>query len=89
MSMIFRSIGALSKTLAQAMAPAAILILALVIYTGFAVPPGLMVRISIFDVMACHFNLVFMIAASVLTRITLSASLVLLATVARSCGVRF
>ncbi|KAI4235961.1 MAG: hypothetical protein LQ349_002836 [Xanthoria aureola] len=42
MSMIFRSIGALSRTLAQAMAPSAVLILALVIYTGFAVPPGLM-----------------------------------------------
>ncbi|KAL9000682.1 MAG: hypothetical protein Q9169_000718 [Polycauliona sp. 2 TL-2023] len=42
MSMIFRSIGALSRTLAQAMAPSAVLILALVIYTGFAVPPALM-----------------------------------------------
>ncbi|KAI4211548.1 MAG: hypothetical protein LQ351_005725 [Letrouitia transgressa] len=40
MSMIFRSIGALSRTLAQAMAPAAVLILALVIYTGFVVPIG-------------------------------------------------
>ena len=89
MSMIFRSIGALSKTLAQAMAPSAVLILALVIYTGFAVPPGLMVRILIFYGMACHPDLIFMIAASVLTRNTLSASLVLLATVARSCGVRF
>ncbi|KAL8874372.1 MAG: hypothetical protein Q9174_000271 [Haloplaca sp. 1 TL-2023] len=42
MSMVFRSIGALSRTLAQAMAPAAVLILALVIYTGFVVPPGQM-----------------------------------------------
>ncbi|KAL8695772.1 MAG: hypothetical protein Q9224_003171 [Gallowayella concinna] len=42
MSMIFRSIGALSRTLAQAMAPSAVLILALVIYTGFVVPPGQM-----------------------------------------------
>ncbi|KAI4159219.1 MAG: hypothetical protein LQ342_006739 [Letrouitia transgressa] len=40
MSMIFRSIGALSRTLAQAMAPSAVLILALVIYTGFVVPIG-------------------------------------------------
>ncbi|KAI4113992.1 MAG: hypothetical protein LQ345_005144 [Seirophora villosa] len=40
MSMIFRSIGALSRTLAQAMAPAAVLILALVIYTGFVIPVG-------------------------------------------------
>ncbi|CAG8953551.1 hypothetical protein HYFRA_00010008 [Hymenoscyphus fraxineus] len=38
MSMYFRSIGAVSRTLAQAMAPAAIFILALVIYTGFAIP---------------------------------------------------
>ncbi|KIY64375.1 AtrD, ABC-transporter [Cylindrobasidium torrendii FP15055 ss-10] len=38
MSMIFRCIGALSRTIAQAMAPAAILILALVIYTGFTIP---------------------------------------------------
>ena len=38
MSMLFRTIGALSRTLAQAMAPAAVFILALVIYTGFVVP---------------------------------------------------
>jgi ATP-binding cassette subfamily G (WHITE) protein 2 (PDR) len=38
MSMLFRTIGALSRSLAQAMAPAAVFILALVIYTGFAVP---------------------------------------------------
>lgn len=38
MSMLFRTIGSLSRTLAQAMAPAAIFILALVIYTGFVVP---------------------------------------------------
>jgi ATP-binding cassette subfamily G (WHITE) protein 2 (PDR) len=38
MSMIFRTIGALSRSLAQAMAPVAVIILALVIYTGFAVP---------------------------------------------------
>lgn len=37
MSMLFRSIGALSRTLAGAMAPASVLILALVIYTGFTV----------------------------------------------------
>lgn len=46
MSMIFRSIGALSRTLAQAMAPAAVLILSLVIYTGFVVPVGNMVRMT-------------------------------------------
>ena len=34
MSMYFRSIAALSRTLSQAMAPAAIFILALVIYVG-------------------------------------------------------
>ncbi len=38
MSMIFRTIGAMSRTLAQAMAPAAVFMLALVIYTGFTVP---------------------------------------------------
>jgi len=38
MSMFFRCIAALSRTLAQAMAPAAIVILALIIYTGFAIP---------------------------------------------------
>ena len=36
--MIFRTIGASSRTLAQALAPSALLILALVIYTGFAIP---------------------------------------------------
>ncbi|KZF23845.1 putative ABC transporter [Xylona heveae TC161] len=38
MSMLFRTIGSLSKTLAQAMAPAALLILALIIFTGFTIP---------------------------------------------------
>jgi ABC-type multidrug transport system permease subunit len=38
MSMYFRLIAALSRTLSQAMAPAAVFILALVIYTGFAIP---------------------------------------------------
>ncbi|KFZ15068.1 hypothetical protein V502_05793 [Pseudogymnoascus sp. VKM F-4520 (FW-2644)] len=38
MSMYFRSIAAFSRTLSQAMAPAAIFVLALVIYTGFAIP---------------------------------------------------
>lgn len=38
MSMLFRTIGSVSRTLAQAMAPAAVFILALVIYTGFVVP---------------------------------------------------
>lgn len=38
MSMFFRSIASFSRTLSQAMAPAAILILAIVIYTGFVIP---------------------------------------------------
>lgn len=38
MSMFFRSIGAMSRSLSQAMAPSAIFILALIIYTGFAIP---------------------------------------------------
>lgn len=36
--MLFRTIASASRTLSQAMAPAAILILALVIYTGFTLP---------------------------------------------------
>jgi ATP-binding cassette subfamily G (WHITE) protein 2 (PDR) len=43
MSMFFRSIAALSRSLVQALAPAAILILGLVMYTGFAIPPNYMV----------------------------------------------
>jgi ABC-type multidrug transport system permease subunit/ABC-type multidrug transport system ATPase subunit len=39
MSMIFRTIAATSRTLSQALVPAAILILGLVIYTGFTIPP--------------------------------------------------
>ena len=39
MSMFFRSLAALSRTLVQALTPAAGLILALVLYTGFALPP--------------------------------------------------
>ncbi|KAL1982431.1 hypothetical protein VTN96DRAFT_1336 [Rasamsonia emersonii] len=38
MSMIFRTVAAFSRTLSQALAPAALLILALVIYTGFTIP---------------------------------------------------
>lgn len=38
MSSIFRTIAAGSRTLAQALAPAAIFILALIIYTGFTIP---------------------------------------------------
>lgn len=38
MSMFFRSIASMSRSLAQAMAPAAIFILALIIYTGFTIP---------------------------------------------------
>lgn len=42
MSMFFRSIASLSRSLDQALAPAAILILGLVMYTGFAIPPSYM-----------------------------------------------
>ena len=38
MSMLFRTIGAMSRSLAGALAPAAVIILALVIYTGFTIP---------------------------------------------------
>lgn len=38
MSMLFRTIGSLSRTLSQAMVPAAVLILGLVIFTGFTIP---------------------------------------------------
>lgn len=38
MSMLFRTIASVSRTLSQAMAPAAVLILAIVIFTGFAIP---------------------------------------------------
>lgn len=43
MSMIFRTIGSSSRTISQAMAPAAIIILGLIIYTGFTIPPRDMV----------------------------------------------
>ncbi|KAF9000471.1 ABC transporter CDR4 [Cyathus striatus] len=38
MSMIFRSIGASTRTVSQAMAPSAVILLGLVIYTGFTIP---------------------------------------------------
>jgi ATP-binding cassette, subfamily G (WHITE), member 2, PDR len=40
MSMIYRTIGAASRTLAQALVPAAIILLALIIYAGFILPVG-------------------------------------------------
>ncbi|KAF1997403.1 putative multidrug resistance ABC transporter [Amniculicola lignicola CBS 123094] len=42
MSMFFRSIASLSRSLVQALAPAAILILGLVMYTGFTIPTNYM-----------------------------------------------
>ena len=42
MSMLFRTIASVSRTLSQAMAPAAIIILAIVVFTGFAIPVNYM-----------------------------------------------
>ncbi|GAB7352050.1 hypothetical protein MBLNU459_g2559t1 [Dothideomycetes sp. NU459] len=42
MSMLFRTIASVSRTLSQAMAPAAILILSIVIFTGFVIPTDYM-----------------------------------------------
>ena len=60
MSMIFRSIASLSRTLTQALAPAAILVLGLVIYTGFAIPvsnmPGWSRWINYIDPIAYGFE---------------------------------
>ncbi|KAE8362635.1 P-loop containing nucleoside triphosphate hydrolase protein [Aspergillus caelatus] len=39
MSMIFRSVGSLSRTYAQSLAPVAIMIFNFVIYAGFVIPP--------------------------------------------------
>jgi ATP-binding cassette subfamily G (WHITE) protein 2 (PDR) len=38
MSMLFRTIGATSRSMAQAMAPTAIILLSIMTYTGFVVP---------------------------------------------------
>lgn len=42
MSMILRTIGQVSRTIHQALTPAAMFIIALVIYTGFVLPPRMM-----------------------------------------------
>ncbi|RMJ10740.1 hypothetical protein CDV36_009623 [Fusarium kuroshium] len=42
MSMMFRFIGSVTKTISQALAPSSILLLALVLYTGFTIPPAYM-----------------------------------------------
>lgn len=42
MSMLFRTIASVSRTLSQAMAPTAVLILAIVIFTGFVLPTDYM-----------------------------------------------
>ncbi|RSL47670.1 hypothetical protein CEP54_013279 [Fusarium duplospermum] len=42
MSMMFRFIGSITKTISQALAPSSILLLALVLYTGFTIPPAYM-----------------------------------------------
>lgn len=38
MSMFFRLFASMTKTIAQALAPSSIVLLALVLYTGFAIP---------------------------------------------------
>ncbi|EKG14159.1 ABC transporter-like protein [Macrophomina phaseolina MS6] len=42
MSMLFRTIASVSRTISEAMVPATLLILAIVIFTGFAIPTGYM-----------------------------------------------
>lgn len=42
MSMLFRTIAACSRTMASALTPASLLIMALIIYTGFAIPVNYM-----------------------------------------------
>ncbi|KAF9764062.1 hypothetical protein IL306_002905 [Fusarium sp. DS 682] len=42
MSMMFRFIGSATKSISQALAPACIILLALVLYSGFAIPPAYM-----------------------------------------------
>ncbi len=44
MSMVFRMLGSLSRTIAQAMAPASVLVMLFITYTGFAIPAGSMVN---------------------------------------------
>ncbi|KAK5654333.1 hypothetical protein OQA88_7511 [Cercophora sp. LCS_1] len=60
MSMMFRTIASASRTLSQAMVPAAIIILALVIFTGFAIPIRYMLGwcrwINYIDVLAYSFE---------------------------------
>ncbi|KAF2841982.1 pleiotropic drug resistance protein, ABC superfamily [Patellaria atrata CBS 101060] len=60
MSMLFRTIASVSRSLAQALAPAAILILAIVIYTGFVIPTRYMLGwarwINYLDVVAYGFE---------------------------------
>lgn len=40
MSMVFRFIGSVTKTISQALAPSSIILLALVLYSGFTIPPA-------------------------------------------------
>ena len=42
MSMMFRFIGSVTKSISQALAPSSIILLALVLYTGFTIPPAYM-----------------------------------------------
>lgn len=47
MSMFFRSLASLSRSLVQALAPSAMVILGFVMYTGFAIPPNYVLGWSI------------------------------------------
>lgn len=60
MSMLFRTIASVSRTLSQALAPAAVLILAIIIYTGFAIPVNYMLgwaRVSSFSYICLDNNI--------------------------------
>ena len=57
MSMFFRSVAAMSRTLSQAMAPAAVTMLGLIIYTGFAVPIRGLLRL--YEIWSTEFLTVF------------------------------
>jgi len=44
MSMLFRLMASITKTIAQAMAPASVILTGIVLYTGFAIPVAYMKR---------------------------------------------
>ena len=79
MSMIFRTIASVSRTLFQALVPAALLILDLVIFTGFVIPKSYMLGWCSCHRASCSAASVALVVSAPLVTVSLRISYVMYA----------